>query len=74
MAASRYHRLDLADTASVAGCVAGVVPVAVYLALPPSISPAAITAVHDAALALEARWCLEKLFGEDLHSAVELNR
>jgi glucose-6-phosphate 1-dehydrogenase len=72
--ASRYHRLDLADTASVAGCVAGADPVAVYLALPPSIFPAAITAVHEAGLAPGSRLVLEKPFGEDLHSAVELNR
>ena len=74
VAASRYHRLDLADTASVAGCVAGAAPVAVYLALPPSVFPAAITAVHKAGLAPGSRLVLEKPFGEDLRSAVELNR
>ena len=74
VAASRYRRLDLGDTASVAGCVAGVDPVAVYLALPPSVFPAAITAVHQAGLAPGSRLVLEKPFGEDLRSAVELNR
>jgi glucose-6-phosphate 1-dehydrogenase len=74
VAASRYHRLDLADTASVAGCVAGADPVAVYLALPPSVFPAAITAVHQAGLPPGSRLVLEKPFGEDLRSAVELNR
>ena len=74
VAAVRYRRLDLGDTASVAGCVAGVDPVAVYLALPPSVFPAAITAVHQAGLAPGSRLVLEKPFGEDLRSAVELNR
>ena len=74
VAASHYRRLDLGDTASVAGCVAGVDPIAVYLALPPSVFPAAITAVHQAGLAPGSRLVLEKPFGEDLRSAVELNR
>jgi glucose-6-phosphate 1-dehydrogenase len=74
MAASRYRRLDLTDTASVAGCVAGADPVAVYLALPPSVFPAAITAVHQAGLPPSSRLALEKPFGEDLRSAIDLNR
>ncbi|HZC41903.1 MAG TPA: hypothetical protein VE343_14595 [Streptosporangiaceae bacterium] len=36
VAASRYQVLDLAGPASVAACLAGEGPVAVYLALPPS--------------------------------------
>jgi glucose-6-phosphate 1-dehydrogenase len=74
VAASRYRRLDLTDTASVAGCVAGADPVAVYLALPPSVFPAAITAVHQAGLPPSSRLVLEKPFGEDLRSAIDLNR
>jgi glucose-6-phosphate 1-dehydrogenase len=74
VAASRYRQLDLADTASVAGCVAGADPVAVYLALPPSVFPAAITAVHQAGLPPGSRLVLEKPFGEDLRSAIDLNR
>jgi glucose-6-phosphate 1-dehydrogenase len=74
VAASSYRRLDLADTASVAACVPGTDPVAVYLALPPSVSPMAVTAVHQAGLPPGSRMVLEKPFGEDLRSAVELNQ
>jgi glucose-6-phosphate 1-dehydrogenase len=74
VAACSYRRLDLADSASVAACVAGADPVAVYLALPPSVFPMAVTAAHQAGLAPGSRMVLEKPFGEDLRSAVELNQ
>jgi glucose-6-phosphate 1-dehydrogenase len=45
---SRYQRLDLADPASVAACIAGEGPVAVYLALPPAVFPTAVSALHHA--------------------------
>ncbi|MBO0728247.1 MAG: glucose-6-phosphate dehydrogenase [Acidimicrobiaceae bacterium] len=70
---SRYRRIDLADTPSVAACIGGDGPVVAYLALPPSVFPAAVTALHAAGLGPDSRVVLEKPFGEDLRSATELN-
>jgi len=70
---SNYRRVDLADPASVAACVAGYGPVAAYLALPPSLFPTAVSALHRAGLPAGSRVVLEKPFGEDLSSAIELN-
>jgi glucose-6-phosphate 1-dehydrogenase len=72
--ASRYRQADVTDPASVAAVVAGEGPVAAYLALPPAVFPAAVGALHDAGLPAGSRIVLEKPFGEDLTSAVELNR
>ncbi|MET8160585.1 glucose-6-phosphate dehydrogenase [Sphaerisporangium sp. NPDC005289] len=72
--AARYRRADAADTADIVSLVAGDGPVAVYLALPPAIFPSAVTALHGAELPPGSRLVLEKPFGEDLDSAVELNR
>jgi glucose-6-phosphate 1-dehydrogenase len=72
--ASRYRRVDLGDPASVADCIAGDGPVAVYLALPPAVFGIAVTALHEAGLPAESQVVLEKPFGEDLESATELNR
>jgi glucose-6-phosphate 1-dehydrogenase len=71
---SSYRRLDLADPASVAACVAGEGPVAVYLALPPAVFPTAVKALHRAGLPADSQVVLEKPFGEDLDSAKALNR
>jgi glucose-6-phosphate 1-dehydrogenase len=71
---SHYRRLDLGDTATVAACVAGNGPVAAYLALPPAVFPLAVGALHSAGLPNGSRVVLEKPFGEDLASAIELNR
>jgi glucose-6-phosphate 1-dehydrogenase len=71
---ARYERLDLSDSASVAACVSGEGPVAVYLALPPAVFPAAVSALHAAGLPDESQVVLEKPFGEDLDSAKALNR
>jgi glucose-6-phosphate 1-dehydrogenase len=71
---SRYRRLDLADPASVAACLAGEGPVAVYLALPPGVFPAAVSALRSAGLPADSQVVLEKPFGDDLDSAVGLNR
>ncbi|MDR0343832.1 MAG: glucose-6-phosphate dehydrogenase [Nocardiopsaceae bacterium] len=57
-----------------AACLAGQGPVAVYLALPPSVFPAAISAVRQAGLPPGSRLVLEKPFGEDLSSAASLNQ
>jgi glucose-6-phosphate 1-dehydrogenase len=72
--ASRYERLDLGDPASVAACIAGEGPVAVYLALPPAVFPIAVTALKRAGLPDDSQVVLEKPFGEDLDSATALNR
>jgi len=71
---ARYQRLDLADPSTVADCLAGDGPVAVYLALPPAVFPTAISALHRAGLPADSQVILEKPFGEDLDSARALNR
>jgi glucose-6-phosphate 1-dehydrogenase len=74
VSASSYQQADVADTGSVADVIAGHGPVAAYLALPPSVFPVAVSALHGAGLPPGSRIVLEKPFGEDLASAVELNR
>ncbi len=74
VAASSYRQSDVTDPASVAVVIAGDEPVAAYLALPPAVFPAAVSALHQAGLPAGSRIVLEKPFGEDLQSAVELNR
>jgi glucose-6-phosphate 1-dehydrogenase len=49
-------------------------PVAAYLALPPSVFPAAVTAVYNAGSTDGSVVVLEKPFSEDLAGAIELNR
>jgi glucose-6-phosphate 1-dehydrogenase len=71
---SRYHRLDLADPANVAACFPDGDPVAIYLALPPAVFPMAVSALHGAGLPAESQVVFEKPFGEDLDSALALNR
>ncbi|MBO0870359.1 MAG: glucose-6-phosphate dehydrogenase, partial [Micromonosporaceae bacterium] len=73
VAATSYRRADVTDPASMATVVGGG-PVAAYLALPPSVFPAAVTALHQAGTAAGSVIVLEKPFGEDLASAVELNQ
>ncbi|MFI5614068.1 glucose-6-phosphate dehydrogenase [Amycolatopsis sp. NPDC051903] len=73
VAASQYRRTDVMDPAGVAAVVAGHGPVAAYLALPPAVFPAAVSALSGADLPPGSRIVLEKPFGEDLDSAVELN-
>jgi glucose-6-phosphate 1-dehydrogenase len=74
LAAARYRRVDLADPASVAAAIAGEGPLAAYLALPPAAFPLAVATLHDAGLPPGSRIVLEKPFGQDLDSAVALNR
>ena len=70
-----YRAVDVADPASVASVLAGSAsPVAAYLALPPSVFPTAVKALDEAGLPTGSRIVLEKPFGEDLESAVLLNR
>lgn len=73
-ASARYQRADVTDAADVRAAVAGDEPVAVYLALPPSLFPRVVGALHQAGLPSGSRIVLEKPFGEDLDSAQELNR
>ena len=74
VSASSYQQADVTDPASVAAVIAGDEPLAAYLALPPAVFPAAVTAIHEAGLPPGSRIVLEKPFGEDLDSAIELNR
>ena len=74
LGSTRYRQLDLADPASVEACLSGEGPVAVYLALPPAVFPAAVAALKQAGLPAESQVVFEKPFGEDLDSARELNR
>jgi glucose-6-phosphate 1-dehydrogenase len=73
VSATTYQQADVTDPAAVAGVVAGG-PVACYLALPPRVFPAAVSALHDADLPAGSRIVLEKPFGEDLGSAIQLNQ
>jgi glucose-6-phosphate 1-dehydrogenase len=57
-----------------AAVVKGGEPVAAYLALPPSVFPGAVTALHRAGAAADSIVVLEKPFGEDLGEAIALNR
>ncbi|WP_049563413.1 glucose-6-phosphate dehydrogenase [Nonomuraea sp. SBT364] len=70
----RYRRADATDADDIAALVGGGEPVAVYLALPPAIFPGVVAALGAANLPPGSRIVLEKPFGEDLGSAVELNR
>jgi glucose-6-phosphate 1-dehydrogenase len=74
LGSTRYRQLALADPASVEACLSGEGPVAVYLALPPAVFPAAVAALKQAGLPAESQVVFEKPFGEDLDSARELNR
>jgi glucose-6-phosphate 1-dehydrogenase len=73
-ASAGFHRADVTDTAAVASAISGDGPLAVYLALPPALFPRAVSTLHRAGLPPGSRIVLEKPFGEDLDSAVELNR
>ncbi len=71
---ARYQQADVTDPASVAAAIAGDSAVACYLALPPAVLPHAVAALRGAGLPEGSRIVLEKPFGEDLASAIELNR
>jgi glucose-6-phosphate 1-dehydrogenase len=70
---SRYHQADVTDLASMAAVVAGREPLAAYLALPPSVFPAAVSALHRAGTAPRSILVPEKPFSEELAGAIELN-
>jgi glucose-6-phosphate 1-dehydrogenase len=70
-----YRQADVADRHAVAAAISGQgEPVAVYLALPPGAFPGAVRALGAVELAAGSRVALENPFGEDLESAVALNR
>lgn len=70
----RYHQVDLGDPASVSRAVGDTSgPIAAYLALPPVVYPTAVTTLGAVGLPAGSRIVVEKPFGQDLDSAVELN-
>ena len=71
---ARYRKVDVGDANDVAATVAGDGPTAVYLALPPALFPIAVAALHRGGFPAGSRIVLEKPFGEDLESAIHLNR
>jgi glucose-6-phosphate 1-dehydrogenase len=73
VSASEYHRADVTDPAALTAVISGAEPVAAYLALPPSVFAATVSALHAAGLAQGSSIVLEKPFGEDLAEATELN-
>jgi glucose-6-phosphate 1-dehydrogenase len=71
---STYRQVNVADPDGVRPLITGDGPVAAYLALPPFLFAAAVSALHEAGLPPGSTIVLEKPFGEDLREAVELNR
>jgi glucose-6-phosphate 1-dehydrogenase len=71
---SHYSQVNVADPAGVRPLIAGDGPVAAYLALPPFLFTAAVSALHEAGLPEGSTIVLEKPFGENLQEAIELNR
>jgi glucose-6-phosphate 1-dehydrogenase len=72
--AVQYRPVDLGDRATVAAVLGEAEdPVAAYLALPPALFPVAATTLGSLAPS-GSRIVLEKPFGQDLESAIELNR
>jgi glucose-6-phosphate 1-dehydrogenase len=74
VASARYVRADATDARAVGRALAGPGPLAAYLALPPALFPAAVSALHDAGLPARSTVVLEKPFGESLREAMALNR
>jgi glucose-6-phosphate 1-dehydrogenase len=73
VSASEYRRADVTDPAALTPVIPGGEPVAAYLALPPSVFAATVSALHGAGLAPGSSIVLEKPFGESLAEAIELN-
>jgi glucose-6-phosphate 1-dehydrogenase len=70
----RYHQANVTDPSQMTAVVRGPEPLAAYLALPPSVFPGAVKALHRAGTVPGSIVVLEKPFGEDLGEAIELNR
>jgi glucose-6-phosphate 1-dehydrogenase len=73
VSASEYHQADVTDPVALAPVISGAGPVAAYLALPPSVFGATVTALHRVGLEPSSSIVLEKPFGGDLAEASELN-
>jgi glucose-6-phosphate 1-dehydrogenase len=71
---ARYRKAEVGDADDVAAAVAGDGPTAIYLALPPALFPIVVSALHSGGFPPGCRIVLEKPFGEDLETAVHLNR
>ncbi|MBO0703623.1 MAG: glucose-6-phosphate dehydrogenase [Candidatus Dormibacteraeota bacterium] len=71
---AHYVKANVTDAGEVGRVIAGSGPLAAYLALPPALFPAAVSALHAAGLPEGSTVVLEKPFGESLGEAVELNR
>jgi glucose-6-phosphate 1-dehydrogenase len=80
----RYRKVDFNDNDSVAAVIAEATgqssdadnaePVLAYLALPTGLFPTAVKAIGAVGLPKGSRLVLEKPFGEDLDSAIALNK
>jgi glucose-6-phosphate 1-dehydrogenase len=71
---SSYHQLDVTAAGQLAGLLARLEgPVAVYFALPPSVSQSACEALAPAEVPAGTRLVMEKPFGSDKESARRLN-
>ena len=73
VSSSEYHRADVTDPAALAPVVPRAEPFAAYLALPPSVFAATVSALHGAGLPDGSAIVLEKPFGENLDEATALN-
>jgi glucose-6-phosphate 1-dehydrogenase len=76
---TRYRQVNIVDTGSVAAVIADVAsgdstaPIAAYLALPPGLFAPTVQTLCAVGLPVGSRVVVEKPFGEDFASAVELN-
>jgi glucose-6-phosphate 1-dehydrogenase len=68
-----HHVGDATSAEDLESVLGGAGPVAVYLALPPTVFQAAIEALFEAGLPEGSRVVIEKPFGTDLESAVALD-
>src|SRR5262249_55198824 len=59
-ATSHYHQVDVTDPSRMTAVVQGLEPLAAYLALPPSVFPGAVSALHCAGTAPGSIVVLEK--------------
>ena len=73
VSASEYHQADVTDPAALSAVISGGEPVAAYLALPPFVFAATVSALGGVGLAPGSSIVLEKPFGESLAEAAELN-
>jgi glucose-6-phosphate 1-dehydrogenase len=70
---SEYRQADVTDPDALRPIIAGGEPIAAYLALPPFLFAATVSALDRAGLPQGSTIVLEKPFGESLAQAIELN-